>query len=226
MEQNCLLVQVCCKAKAEWAQVVILSKLGISFLGCKDRADSAAELKTPVGAILTFQWCWVGANGLGAEIPSLLLKDLVQCSKAVVFSSSCYIVLYFRVLLVFHTSLFCLSQANSAHDLERSHSPKCSLRKAVEPQQLLLHSRMIQWGVSCRAGWDLWFSSLVGLLLSHNPTLWTPQDQVLVTSSANLHVQINISTKETIQLGVPVTATYNFQLGIHPCAKICGSSYP
>lgn len=36
-------------------QAVILSKLGISFLGLKDCADSAAELKSPVGAILTFQ---------------------------------------------------------------------------------------------------------------------------------------------------------------------------
>jgi len=45
-------------------QAVILNKLGISFLGCKDCADSTAELKTPVGAILTFQWCWAGSNGL------------------------------------------------------------------------------------------------------------------------------------------------------------------
>lgn len=36
-------------------QAVILSKLGVSSLGCKVRADSTVELKTPVGVILTFQ---------------------------------------------------------------------------------------------------------------------------------------------------------------------------
>lgn len=223
MEQNCLPVQVCCEVKAEWAQVVILSKLGISFLGCKDRADSAAELKTPVGVILTFQWRWVGANWLSAEIPSPLLKDLVQCSKAVVLSSSSYIVLYFRVLPVFHVSPFCLSRANSARDLERSHSPEYTLGKAVVPQQPLLLSGMMQRGVSCKAGRALQFFSLTDLL-SHDPTLWTQYHWVPVTTSANLLVQINTSAKGITQLGVPVTTTYNFQLEIHPCAKICGGS--
>lgn len=36
-------------------QAVILSKLGISFPGCKDSVDSGAELKTPAGPYLHFR---------------------------------------------------------------------------------------------------------------------------------------------------------------------------